>query len=113
MNFAIIDGIVGSVERKGAAVFARICHKESWFDEKKQEWVHEDNWLTVAFFGKRGESLERTVKIGTPIAVEAAITTFPKEGPGSQMRLSGKSFHFLQKREAPTAPPQDIPEEIF
>ena len=98
MNYGAVDGVVGRWERKDKALFVRLCHKESWFDGKENAWRDEDHWMTVTFFGAKGDALERRLEKGLRMVVEYTLSVFPKDGPQARIRLNARSFHILEKR---------------
>lgn len=109
MNFFIFDGIVGHVTEQDAFALVRVCHKDSFLDRKTNEWKHEDNWITVSFFGKKREWALKRLTPGVKVIIEAMINTYPKDGPGQQLRAIGKQFYVIQKNEF-QAPKQEVPD---
>lgn len=102
---------MGRVERKEAGVFIRLCHKESFFSKKENEWIKDENWVSIAFFGKTADAVERQVQVGDNLIVEAAIAVFPKEGVESRIRLNGKSFSVLLPHSMRNSPGGNNDEE--
>lgn len=85
----------------------RLCHKDGFFNKKKNEWTKVEDWFTIFFFGKKSEAAEREIKVGDRIIVEFGLTVFPKTGPTSRTRLNGISFHVLLPYEQGPSPGPD------
>lgn len=104
INFLILDGFIGKVERKDAGVFIRLCHKETFFNKRKKEWETSDDWFTVYFFGKKADAAERDIQVGDRVILEAGLVCHPKTGPESRIRINGISFHILLPKSQEASP---------
>lgn len=104
MNQVFLSGYVGKVERKGEGVFVRLCHKDGFFNKKKNEWAKVEDWFTIFYFGKKAEAAEREIKVGDKLITQCGLVTFPKTGPTARMRLNGISFYVLLPTEMKESP---------
>ena len=111
MNSVYLDGSIGRVERKEYGVFIRLCYKESFYSKKEGEWIKSEDWVSIGFFGKTADAVERQVQVGDNLIVEAAIAVWPKDGVESRIRLNGKSFSVLLPHSMRAAPGGNNDEE--
>ena len=95
MNHFVLSGIIGRIEERNGAVFSRVCHKDRYYDEKKKEVIEDQNWFTVALFGRKGEAFIRDACVGDVAIFTGSLNTHPKEGPESRLRLNAGSFYIL------------------
>lgn len=118
-NYFILDGVVGALRRTDSTVFLRICHKDAFFNKKKNEWERREDWFSVAFFGKTADALEREAEPGDRIIVQGSMIEHPKNDPASRPRFNGKQFDLLLpyidrgKKRLPIDAPleEDLPED--
>lgn len=95
-NLVIITGRIGKVEMTEAGnCHIRLCHKDGWWDEKKNQYVYEESWFSVTFFGKRAHAAFESIKMADLVQVEGSLIQWPKEGPESRTRINGKSFKII------------------
>lgn len=103
INAVAISGNLGSdPELRATASGTRVCSFSVCVNERRQnkhgEWEDVSNWVDVAFFGNRAESIERHLSKGSLVFVKGRLHQNrwqDKNGNNrSKLEVIGEDIHF-------------------
>lgn len=96
-NYFTITGFVGAIRRKESAVFLRVCVKNGWYSEKQKEYIHDERWFSISFFGRHADAAEEKLRLNDYVLITGELNPWPREGPLTRVRLNGFTFKPIDK----------------
>jgi len=95
MNEFKIIAYVGGLKRLKNNLYVRCVHKDPFLNKKTNEWVENDNWMTIVFSGGVADSAEDRLENNMKVIFVGELFTFPQEGKSQRLRLKGHRFYVL------------------